>query len=231
MKTILNILLLLPFMVNGQSEVYREYYEKNGFCSFSMKLFADSTYFYETGCEGRSNVNFGKWEILSDTIHLTPIDTVNFNKSISITYDRPKEKDSNLVIRVIDMYNRPIGDFDLIVVPKEIDSKWINMPGRFTLKQEGETDIFLESIKTDDNGYVSVNCNPKSVIKLIDVLQMFNINEIDYSEFNGENITIKLNVMKEMFRYPELKWLQLPNNKLVNNLKELEFVKTMPNKK
>jgi hypothetical protein len=76
--SILLILLAFCFLCFAQkNELYTQHYN-GGLCSTNIKLFEDSTYEYESGCEGRSSVSFGTWSQKKDTIQFTQADTRNF---------------------------------------------------------------------------------------------------------------------------------------------------------
>lgn len=52
----------------------RKYYGADGFCSTSLYIDSDSSYTFESGCEGRSYVSIGKWQIVNDSLFLFPLE-------------------------------------------------------------------------------------------------------------------------------------------------------------
>jgi hypothetical protein len=95
-----------------------------GHCSQTVRLFTDSTYCYERGCEATSYFSFGKWKLRNDTLLFFPvqpagyrvIDTViasrTHDKKISVSlFDR---SGINITGRVLAMhYVKNIGFYDM----------------------------------------------------------------------------------------------------------------------
>ena len=131
MKILLFIFLLIPLLSYGQIDTWRKYNKNDGFCSESLYLYNDSTYFYETGCEERSHINFGNWIIKNNIIQLMPIDTSKFNYLISSTQDTSICGDS-IIIKVLDINDKPVKGFDIIYIPSGIDYKLIDQPGEYS---------------------------------------------------------------------------------------------------
>ena len=225
MKILTSIFLLISLMTNAQEGIWKKYYINNGLCSESLKLYMDSTYFYETGCEERSYINIGRWTIFNDTIQLKPIDTLNFNCLMSITQNTNIYKDS-IILRVIDINDQPIKGFDVIYVPSTIEYKLINDPGEYTFVEKNKKDITLKSIETDDKGLAKLKGSESGSVLLVDLTQIFGKNLVIKKElFKSHSITIKLNLRQDAFLYHRIKWIDLKFLQLENSPDELTFIK------
>jgi hypothetical protein len=123
------LLLLCCFGEVGSAQpakLYETYTAESlgGLCSQTVRLFNDSTYCFERGCEASSHFSLGKWKIRKDTLLFYPvqpagyrvIDTViarrtNDKKIIVSLFDRSR---INITGRVLAMhYVKNIGFYDM----------------------------------------------------------------------------------------------------------------------
>lgn len=68
-----------------------------------------------------------------------------------------------------------------------------------------------------------------SVLKLIELAQIFpNIGVFKKGDFKCNHITLKLNLHKELFIYPQVKWFHLPAYRVICDRRTFEFVLPKP---
>ena len=81
------------------------YFERNGFCTYSIYLLADKRFFLECGCEGRSHFSVGNWKKERDSMTLVgaPKNSVNVKnidfKSFYADYPERQYINSNLTLK------------------------------------------------------------------------------------------------------------------------------------
>lgn len=121
------ILLLYCTSVNAQSSKYSDTYsaESNGgLCSQTIRLFTDSTYCYESGCEASSHFSTGKWKMRKDTLLFFPIQPAGYRVIDTVIASRTTDKKItvsivdrtgiNITGRVVAMhYVKDIGFYDM----------------------------------------------------------------------------------------------------------------------
>lgn len=78
------------------------YYSDGGFCSSSIYLNDDSTFWRESGCEGNSIVTCGYWLNLGDSIRFTSLNRNDIRVRVDII-PNPKPKKDEEPIRIEDM--------------------------------------------------------------------------------------------------------------------------------
>jgi hypothetical protein len=222
-------LIILFFLLSlnsiAQPKIWREYYERNGFCGYSLTLYRDHTYIYETGCEGRSHVNFGSWSKSKKNIELVPFDSTQINSNITVIEGRIDPDRTDISIQIVDAYNRPIENFSVMLIPKIIDHTFIDVKSDLTLQKEGSEDIELKLIFTDTSGFVTIPYPNEGVLKLIELVQIFKETRVfQGSDFTSNNITLKINLHNELFNYPSVKWFELPVYRVICDRRTFEFV-------
>lgn len=74
---------LISFLLFGgivkSQDCFGEYFTDSGFCSNTINLWSDSTFFWEYGCEGRSNIVSGRYQIIGNRIKFHAIEKDSFN--------------------------------------------------------------------------------------------------------------------------------------------------------
>lgn len=116
----MKILFLLIFsfsILNGFSQIQDRYsYWDSGFCSKTIYLNLNGTFYYETGCEGNSAICKGIYSI-KDSILYFKIDTsVNgkLNPEIKSTFKNPYD---SIYIQVVDCTRKPLNNFRIALLP------------------------------------------------------------------------------------------------------------------
>lgn len=76
MKVIVIIFfLVLSSFCLAQKTLIDEFGVGTNFCSNTFYLYSDSTFYFERGCEGRSNLTFGNFHYQGDSLILLPLDS------------------------------------------------------------------------------------------------------------------------------------------------------------
>lgn len=75
---LLTSVFLLSAAVYGQKDDFYVNYSNGGLCSTSIRLKHDGTYVYGSGCENSTNLSFGTWTQIKDTIKLVQFQTEDF---------------------------------------------------------------------------------------------------------------------------------------------------------
>lgn len=120
-------IVLLTQSLNAQNNITVNTYSvssNGGLCSQTIRLFTDSTYCYESGCEASSHFSTGKWKMKKDTLLFFPIqpagyrviDTVIASRTVDkkITVSIVDRNGINITGRVVAMhYVKDIGFYDM----------------------------------------------------------------------------------------------------------------------
>lgn len=83
-KTTILILLMLQIqwtVLHAQEKkAYTAYYAESigGLCTQTFRLFTDSTYCYEAGCEASSRFSTGRWKMRKDTVLFFPVQPAGY---------------------------------------------------------------------------------------------------------------------------------------------------------
>lgn len=222
MKLLTIILTLLSLICTAQKSTWRVYSEVNGFCSFSLQLFNDSSYSYERGCEGDSQVNIGSWLFVNDTILLMPIDTSNFECINSVSKTKDKTSDTCLTITIVDKYDKPVEDFQIAYIPKNFDQTLLTKKSMSFVNARKK--IITESICADHKGKILIKNRQKGLIKLLDIKQIFGKDILINFDLQKENnLIIKLNLQRNLFGYPSVEWVKMDSLKIENDPIVIKF--------
>ena len=187
----------------------RHYYSKAGFCSNSIIINSNQTYTSEGGCEGRSNVHFGRWiEINDTTLQLLPndIDVIN---SIFYQNDTIRHGCRSVKFRIIDITGAPIYSFDVTVYKPKIKT---NNSNNWLIRNpiyEGE-----QTFETDDSGFLELNYSSFDSVEFSS-LRPYQNNKVKYAlkSMEDKTVVLKLNANGIAFAYPEIEFRK--NEKLV----------------
>src|SRR4029079_9901986 len=116
MKLSLSVLIILLTAISqsavGQVKRTMHFSSKNGmFCSQTLILDSTGLFFYESGCEGSSNISFGKYKLDKDNkinFQFLPFDSINPINKIVLD-SSANETDSLITLTFYDRYNQPLG--------------------------------------------------------------------------------------------------------------------------
>lgn len=115
MKLLILIPIFLHFSTVGQTTKSYVIYSRQtngGLCSKSFKLFSDSTFSSESGCEASSHIAFGIWSKKGNTIKLVPINLKLF--SIIKNVETTVINSDSLFITILDKYGINISRLILV---------------------------------------------------------------------------------------------------------------------
>jgi hypothetical protein len=91
------------------------YSNKSGFCSTSIHLDSDSTFTFESGCEGRSRVTIGKYKIIRDSLFLSPFEKKDIQPFCKLEEISTRKNDSIITFIIKDKLGSPRND---LIMPK-----------------------------------------------------------------------------------------------------------------
>lgn len=100
---------------NCQQVTSKCYSVKNGFCSTSLYIDSDSTFTYESGCEGRSRVTIGKWRNINDSLHLYPFKKSEIQPICNLEMIGNSSPDTTTIFIIKDKLGSPLND---LIMPK-----------------------------------------------------------------------------------------------------------------
>lgn len=181
------------------------------FCSQTIILDSTGLFFNESGCEGRSNISFGKYKLGKDnkiSFQYLPFDSIKPIAKI-IQEEKAEENDSLVTITFYDRYNHPLG---------------FNFGIRL-----GDTNNQVHEMWTDETGQLKVNRFLFRYVSLVQFLTMYR--ETDGIPIGQKSLKVYFNLPEQFLMYPELQLdrprklnLQLKQNGLYDfNSKEIVY--------
>jgi hypothetical protein len=190
----------------------KKFYSKNGLCSQTIFLNSDFTYTSESGCEERSYVIMGRWKLKGDSVELSAYDTVKVPMICSIRGGRvPNKSNKRTTFIIKDKTGKPVENF--LILPHGKGTKYIYTDEGITENPFAE-EIPFNSFETDKNGRIDVDHS------LFDSLAFSKLASIMRRTvaFSTKNlpavITIRLNLNKEVFYYPVVRYFS-PSAKVI----------------
>src|SRR5215211_2756553 len=168
MRYYLAILLFVPFSLVGQRKGHPFVEYRSGqlslLCTTSIAFYADSTYEYEHGCEGRSYISFGKFKSKEDVITLLPIEADSIQVIKKITFFKLLDsKDSESSLKIVDFKNNPVRSTGVLVRLKlgSAAAREVNISA-------SDSSSLMITISTDDDGIIKLD---EVFLQSIDYLQ------------------------------------------------------------
>lgn len=76
---------------------------ESGFCSDMLILTADSTFFYEWGCEATSHISTGSWYVKRDTLFLSAVNKENVQPIKEVIPSIRKQNSDSISLRLISL--------------------------------------------------------------------------------------------------------------------------------
>jgi hypothetical protein len=214
MKVFTFLLVFVSIIGKAQSNKWKVYSKEEDYCNISLSLYNDSSYFYEKNCDWNSNINVGNWQFLNDTFFLTQIDTSNFKYVESIIKTRVTPLDSFLTIKIIDKNSKPVEGFEVISIPSDVDHALLTYKGIMIVDKNG---MITKSVSSDSSGLITFRNRKIGTLKLLDIRQIFRKDILINYNIDLENyITVKLNLQKDLFRYPSIDWIKMDSLKIEN---------------
>jgi hypothetical protein len=221
MKAKLTILFVILTYINlsAQTDYILRFVNNNPpFCSASIVVFSDSTYLYETGCENRSHINFGKWESTINQYKLTPINKSEFEVLDSIYVDSTlfsNNNDSLISFIFLDNAFSLIKNINVIAVE---DSSFIKTEGsdNFVPSKKGK---LLKEIYCNDDGEYFISKNEKGMLFLPGLSKLLGKDVFINLTEGVNNQIIKLNLPFDIFffdRNPE--WIDLKSEYIYKSI-------------
>lgn len=202
--------------------IWKEFNLQEGNCSTNLKLYEDESYFLETGCEQRSNVNLGQWEADGLLLRLKP---EKIKKGIQIS-ERPFTDQDTGKITVLDQSGKPISGFDFIQFDTRIPIDEIIEEAKHKVNSVGELGLseIYSSIDTYE-GSTRVSVHEGQVLFLFDLYQITD-EKILFSpkDIQGKHLTLEVNFPSAVFNYPALSWYKLPSEYIRIGDRNFSFV-------
>lgn len=179
-------ILSLPKIGFGQLEGVYNQRTFRGLCSSTFKLFPDSLYTHENGCEASSRFSIGRWKYLNDTILFSPFDKSNFTLIKNITQDL----DSLKILRVV------ILDKNGVNITEKI--------GIVQLEEDTQYSLTLDSLGITRTDYIRND----GVLLISQFYKPFGDDaKIHIDRYN--KIVITLNLTKELLQSSQSDWDKL----------------------
>ncbi|MEZ4772588.1 MAG: hypothetical protein R3D00_05340 [Bacteroidia bacterium] len=94
------ICILIFFIICGfakSQNCFGEYFVKSEFCSNTISLWPDSTFFWEYGCEGRSNIQTGIFTVKGDEIYFRTIELDSFELIFNVEWVDSLDKNASKI--------------------------------------------------------------------------------------------------------------------------------------
>ena len=196
--------LLSPVVLNGV------YMYKDDHCSSSFLFKPNGEFYYESGCEERSNIAKGQYQVNRKiiTLHTTAV-PLQYN-----FYKESNQLSKEITLTITDNEGKPLPFFNVFTLPYKI---------------YGDT---LENIvhqQTNINGQIIIDTSSISSISFsrTDPKKIFMNKDNVYnwepiSNFNADKITVRFNYSIFCLRYPEIGVTDfVPELVLTNNETEL----------
>jgi hypothetical protein len=172
------------FCAIGQLIHTRSYYSQNGRCSKSIILDSAGYFFNESGCEGRSNICFGRYKLGQDNIikfHFLPFDSIAPIKEIN-QVSSTETNDSNVTISFYDRFGEQL----------------TNNVGILVIDTSNKT----HEMWTDQKGQIRLNCFIFKELTLIQFITIYG--DATNIPISKKSLKIYLNLPGGFFMYPEL---------------------------
>jgi len=136
------------------------FYEDNEFCFSSLLLNKDSTFQLENGCENQSTITLGQWDILDDSIKLTPFQKEDLKPICSFEVEK-KNNNKNAEFVIIDNVGNPVKGFIIIAYKKDSINTNKSLYDLYEMQDKREVFIY----ETDTNGIAKINLNKIETIE------------------------------------------------------------------
>lgn len=105
-KPTILFLLMLPLewtkLQAQEKKIFDTYHTESngGLCTQSVRLFTDSTYCYEAGCEASSRFSTGRWKMKKDTVLFFPVQPAGYRVIDTVIAGNTSEK--KITVSVLD---------------------------------------------------------------------------------------------------------------------------------
>jgi hypothetical protein len=178
-------LFALVHNLSAQTKRTMHFSMRNGaYCSQSMILDSSGLFFQESGCEGRSKISFGRYQMGKDnriSFVSLPFDSINPVAKI-VEGESVTENDSITTITFYDRYHRQLG---------------FNFGIRL-----GDTGNLVHEMWTDESGAIQVNRHLYKKISFIQLLWMYK--ETDGIAIGQKSLKVYLNFPEQFLIQSEL---------------------------
>jgi hypothetical protein len=169
---------------HGQLKHTKYFSSQNGFCSQTIILDSSGYFFKEWGCEGRSNISFGRYKVKRDNgliFQFLPFDSLV--PVGEVVRAKTADDDSLVTITFYDRYREPLrSNFGVRVA---------------------DTGNTVHEMWTDEAGQIQVN---RFLFRNVVLNQFLTIyGEIGGIDIGKESLFVYLNLPRLFLEYPELK--------------------------
>ncbi|TBW28262.1 hypothetical protein [Gramella sp. KN1008] len=196
-----------------------------GYCGSSLKLYNNNSYFFEEFCDGvKFSFSMGTWKRRNDKVKLKPI------SQNSITLEIIKsDKSEKPGIKILDINNEPIYQFDFVAYLREIPMKEVvqDLDEYLEYSEEIKMTEISQPLRTYTDGKtgtynISENHNILAYDYYLITGEYF---VIDGRYLSGNYFELKINLPKEIFQYQNLDYFELPSKKIKLESENYSFIK------
>lgn len=193
----LNCLLVLCLYCGfaKSQDCFGEYYNHSGFCSNTIYLWSDSTFFWEFGCEGRSNIQTGVFDIIENEIFFRTISIDSFELIFNVEWVDSLDENAS------QFPDKLLPGFFLV----DRDNKIIKGLEVVCYNNEGE----YMSVLDERTGWMYFSVNEATefyIPELSKIFKEFVSIEIPPNPENKTILKVSLNIESSFLHYPLVKF-------------------------
>jgi len=176
--------------IDGSTVLNGEYTVKGGLCSASFLFKPDKVFYYEGGCEARSSIGKGHYELTNGKLTL-------LYDSSSLQYSIKTERPStggNITLALFDVDGKPLRFFKVFALP---------------VKVYGDTVANIRVLQTDSTGLLVIGTSPAGLISFDRfspdrLSKEYRFRWEPVSDLPGSRINVQFNYPVFCLRYPEI---------------------------
>ncbi|AYL99205.1 hypothetical protein [Mucilaginibacter celer] len=176
------------------------------FCSTGIYLNDDSTFTFEGGCEGRSFVSIGKWQLLGDSVKLIPHPKNKVNLSYNIKLSKWNENPFAIFI-IVDKTNKPIENFAIQPFNSKRLYNYTEQGLRLNTQVSKDFDG-PEIYKTDTAGTIKLYKQKTDSLNFPKLGLLSNKPISISTNYLPDTIQIMINVNRTIFFYDEVRYIK-----------------------
>lgn len=203
-KVILIVILILSTLETVGQNCFGEYSTKSDFCSHTINLWEDSTFFIEFGCEGRSNILYGNFQVKNEKVYLRPINRDEFNLIVNLSWvDSIKElnitEELAPCVVLVDKNGKPINNQSVVLYDSQgtYYKSDISRNGSYLTPSLNADEIYLPEISL--------------------IFKRFVLVKIPENPYEKDILIIRLNINSSFLQYSQIKHVSNEMNYLFKN--------------
>ena len=177
----MRLLILFQLLsVNGQLPKTKYFYSRHGSCSSTILLDSIGNFYKEEGCEGKSRISFGTYNLKGDNIVFT-FQRFDSLEPIFNIAETTFQNDANITVTFLTRQGNKLVSNDFSVDAIDTSGK------------------FFQTIKLNDSGQIKVNTKKYKVLRL-DYLENIYRKKVRL-QLDNKNIIVILNQPQLFFHY------------------------------